>query len=336
MGSYNASCFASKQVIGPRAKCYVLPILQARTYTEISMDFDGKTLSQFGIANATCYPNAFWEPFGAFIEGTYDDFGQISLKKSAVNCARLVQFISDLCESAPVVHAGENTSHDHPFNIKEFVADNTTVLQEVLKGDDPDTKQLGALFSDCETVWDHIYYIAQEQRLFASDYNRNVRVLQFAMMHSAAFGNLLTMVSADKLKAHIVEKMLSSLERVEKYKGVDKDLFGFALEGCVSRAVQGIGDFGGNRFPGEEEQAKRILSDYVHDKMTTEDATNALGVVLNDRLIARALSWINLPYSPMVTAGQDYSNDAGKMYADFITQTVDKVSKNRKSKTAAE
>lgn len=334
MGSFNVSCCASQQTIAPGDRCFVLPIIQARTYNLVEMKFDGNMHKEFGIAHQTCYPNAFWEPFGSYIEAEYDDYGQVKLVNSPLNCQRLVSFICTLAQSAPQVVEGSNSAHDCAFDLPAFIAENTTALHTMLSGDTlkAEDSSLPDLFDECETVWGYIWEVGQEQRLFAGDARRNLRPLQFAILHGVAYDNLVAMAEKFWDKSEVVNKVLDMAKKYGGHKNLPFEMISWPIETAYRDAVSRIASMESGVYPGENEEVINIAKDFVDGRLSDEETSAALSSVIEPRLITGIMQWLNLRFSPIVYAGQDYSNEIGAAVAKFISKTAKEVSKARKLK----
>lgn len=77
MGSYNLTCFASRQTITPGDNCFVIPVAQRATFYPSLLRWRDQTLEAYGISDSVCFPNAFWTPIGAALEAIYDDYGRV-------------------------------------------------------------------------------------------------------------------------------------------------------------------------------------------------------------------------------------------------------------------
>ena len=122
MGSFNTTCFATQQTISEGNTCYVLPIKQNSGYNGVSLTKGEKTAVGSAVASSTCYSDCFWQPFGGFIKATYADYGQVEIDfTDEENKNKVNALFKELNKSVFVTLAGENPSHDVPFNISNCI-----------------------------------------------------------------------------------------------------------------------------------------------------------------------------------------------------------------------
>ena len=168
MGSFCISCCASRQTIADDDACMVIPLHQASTFTAAEMTLAEQHYSLFGVSNNTCHLNSFWEPIGGFITRHYADYGRIAPEDTRANRQNMGEFFNMLLQGAPVVSPGENRSHDVPFDIKSFMAENTPALAERLFN----LKWLqhaqldDVPFEELNELWNYVWNVAEENRLF--------------------------------------------------------------------------------------------------------------------------------------------------------------------------
>jgi hypothetical protein len=357
MGSFNTTCFASGQTIAPGDVAYLIPIRQACAYSEIAMSYGDNQYVAHGFANRNCYPHAFWEPCGGFIEGKYDDSGAFELVDSLANRAALFQFVVDLADSGLQVQQGKNSHHDRPCDIKAFVAENTVLLQQAVAGDCDDRARMfkaqtesADFFRELLLVWGYLAPLAYFRRLFAMNYLRVPRHIQFAVIHAEAYRYFLAsfkehqnavfetaLASATEQVAQL-KRAKSTLELLPEFLakmiGGQKnlDMFTANRNRSFTRALQGLGGLEAMRYPAEE-----LILSYALDRHgdgETDDVVlfSELTPVLGARSVMAGLEWLNLKLSPMVYAGQDYANDIGEDFAQFVTAMQRAVSAQREAR----
>jgi len=249
MGSFNTTCFASGQTIAPKDRCFVLPIVESHTSKPVELAHGDESFKRYGTTGSVTSPEAFWQVFGSFLNATYDDYGNVTLSGSLENRRGLVQFFIALAQRAAVVAQGENKYHDVPFDFPTFLAEKTTLLQEIVKAfveERAPTVYLedDALFPELVAAWDYVAEAVNEHRLFVADDNGEVLPVDFAIMHAAAYAEL------------------------------------------------------------------EAIDAYVMD----------------------AMDQLNIRITPMVYAGQDYSNGFGKLFAEFVQGTRQAVDEDRKKR----
>lgn len=350
MGSFNTTCFASGQTIAPGDKCFILPIRQQSGYRAVEVEVEDEKQDCWGISAATCYPNAFWNPAGAFLEAVYDDYGRVELEQTPLNRRRLFNFILSLANSAAVVQWGENKCHDVPFNLPEFLEKEAPLVNSVrtkTRTEKFDEIELEALFAELVHTWNYIFDVAAEHRLFVGKhYNKVVRPVQFAIMHEASYNNLIKMCDSQTNWSDESLAQRSFLERAIKatkeYEvaavnepGVDEELKKLA---AVMRnmhfndALRRIGEFSSMPYPGEHEEIASAMKKCGSNLDDVDSLFESLKPVLDARYVMMGLDIINVKISPMVYASQDYDNEIGRAYAKFIRATSATVSKSRKDR----
>lgn len=183
MGSFNTTCFVSQQTIVPGAKCIILPIIQQSTYDEIELISPDNSFetSVFGHAHTTCYPTCFWGYYGPLITGTYYDYGKFEIDNSSENIQSLKFLFNKLLSDSFKTKQGENEYHDHAFDMSSLYSTETEYSFEQLIG-----------------IWDEIWMVTGEHRLFVRNYKHQPRSMQFAVMHQILGRFLINMVSNEK------------------------------------------------------------------------------------------------------------------------------------------
>jgi hypothetical protein len=343
MGSFNTTCFASGQTIAPGDPGFILPIIQASGYDPVELTYDGKTQSLFGIACMSCYPHAFWEPFGGFIEGTYDDYGEFSVADTPINRARLVQLIADLVEKSAVAEEGENQSHDIPFRIAEYVADQKPLLHAGLSGDHNTMLEQHAgsaeFFNELIAAWSYAREAGFEHRLFAkANYHGGLRPVQFAVIHGEAYKGLVAMYATskrelfDKALAAIQDVLATIKEALAAGETRLAEMARWNRSALFMRPLLRLGSYEALEYPGEAAVIDAALDAYSAGKLDVEGLFAALEPLLDARCVMNGLGRLNLKLSPQVYAGQDYSNAIGIAYAAFVQATSAAVTKLRKER----
>lgn len=335
MGSFNTSCMVSQQVIVPGAQTVILPIQQQATYEPVEISKDGKEMSQFGFAHTTCYPTAFWGYAGPMIRGTYDDYGRFNIDDTVENKINLISFFNELTEKAFVTKQGENQYHDHGFDIHTLY----------------NTKQEYS-FSELVNVWEKVWDVVQENRIFISNYQGEPRNLQFAVIHRAAADYLIDSVGkltsysgqSYEQKSYFKNYIQSQLTRmVELFKEKKKlsDTFSFFGSQMASLSNYRIGEQEGAYISHYYDNFNPIM-DAIEQFNEKNPATTTLSDDLIDslfeifkpqiqhRYLHMGLDHLNIKLSPMVYASQDYDNDTGKSFAKMIRSVSAQVNKEIK------
>lgn len=364
MGSFNTTCFASGQTIASHDKARVMAVIQQSTFRAVEMALGDRQETHFGIANSTCYPNCFWNPVTPFLPAVYDDYGTFKLTlDTPQQRQQVLSFYLFLLRRGAKVQAGENKSHDIAVDLAEFIKQEAPALIPVLDAgrrflDEVNGDAFG-LEQEIQEVWEFLTSAVHESRLFAVNYNQVLRPVTFAVMHEAAYRRLVATVEAtttwqkesNALEPFVRRAVASSLEaceRVNEKKADAEALSKLSTEDAkkVLEERRRMGEFflaenlsGQLQRAGGSEGAQfsRIqLSDIVREhagQLLAGDVSqaflDAVRPYMEDLYAYGALEYLNLRISPMVYAGQDYSNGIGKAYARFVQGVCDEVTAER-------
>lgn len=359
MGSFNTTCFVTRQTIAPGDACRVVPILQKKSFKPVKMQFKDQSYERYGATDSTCYPDAFWGPAGDFIEAKYYDYGQVEVLDMPKNRLLMFEFFLDLLENAPVVEQGENQYHDVPFDFNRFMADKAPKLKQRL--DDKNFEGFHedpAVFEDLVTLWNYTWDAAHEHRLFHAKSARDPRPMQFAVMHEAAFQALIAQTAAHTTwQGESLEQMAFLTRSLAKAKDEAEEVVASmrteilkpdlpadqrpALEEAVASQlefsfIQNLRDaiFGlSNSFDrmsmSDYRQIRQVGKDYLRGTATVEDVKRRLQHMLDARYVMSGLEELNLHFSPVMYASQDYNNSIGRAYLKLVTDVSTHVSAAR-------
>lgn len=341
MGSFNTTCFASGQTIAPGDPGFLLPIIQASGYDPVELTHNGKKQSLFGIACMSCYPHAFWEPFGGFIAGTYDDYGEFNIADTPMNRARLVSFIADLVEKSAVAEEGPSPAYDIPFRMAVYIADQKPLLHAGLAGHHQamldEHANSAEFFNELLGAWAYARQAACEFRLFAAaDYHGGLRPVQFAVIHGDAYNGLVAMCAKTKRKsfdsavAAVQEVLTEMKEAMAAGETRRAEMSSWRRSSVFMRFIQRIGSYEALVYPGEAAVVEAALEAYSAERVDVEGLFAMLEPMLDARCVMDGLGRLNLKLSPQVYAGQDYRNDIGTQYAAFVQATSVAVNQRRK------
>ena len=358
MGSFNTSCFVSRQTIAPGDPCIVIPIRQERTHHEVELTFHGNVSRQCGPYSSPCYPTRYWTPAGAFFEAKYVDRHEMRLADTVNNRVYLHVFLQDVLTFAPTVTQGENSAHDHAFNLMAFILEHapsagTAVLQveasEAVAAAWPDE-----VFAQLHQCWNYIAERVFEQRVFLADYFGMLRPASFAVMHKAAFlalvrhtdnavdlrGASLSMEAQlrqrlpdlQKRKDKVLERMRHSplAQFAAGPEAADALTVSFFVQE-LREALEHLGSpLGSLRYPAETPLLERAARSILHAPDFNErDLLELLRPALEVRYACMALDDLNVHFEPMVVTGQDYDNSIGQQYAAFVAEVSSVVTAGR-------
>lgn len=334
MGSFNTSCMVSQQTIVPGSHVVILPISQQATYNPVELIKDGKETSQYGFANTTCYPTAFWGYAGPMIRGQYDDYGCFELFETPENKNNLITFFEQLLTDAFTTKQGNNEYHDHPFDIHSLYE-----------------RKKQYSFVELVAIWDKVWDVSQENRLFVCDYQENPRNLQFAVIHQAAADYLINYVDglksyngqsyeqksyfADYLKRYF-NKKLAAIEKMQDNENYDYTFFATQISSLNSyRLGEQEGCYISHHYDNYEDVIKIIESVKITGEELPSETVEALFEIsksqIKHRYLQVGLDSFNIKLSPMVYASQDYDNSIGKGYTKMIKTVSAQVNKQIKN-----
>lgn len=337
MGSFNTFCMVSHQVITPGAKVVLLPIEQQSTYRPVEISKNGEKQSQYGFAHTTCYPTAFWGYSGPMIRAQYDDYGRFKIEKTSANEANMLSFFCHLLRDSFKTQQGENKSHDHAFDMKQLFDEKKSYS-----------------FKELENIWDDVWKVMQENRLFVANYQGEPRNLQCAVIHQAAAEHLIERVNSSishngqsyEKKAYFTRYVQGYLTRlVERFKDKNKpfeDMFLFFSTQIASLSSYGVGEQENchlshhyNNWNAIMDTLESFMKDNPDARELSEDVIHTLfehfQPQIEHRYLHTALDWFDLKLSPMIYASQDYDNRIGKDYAKLVKTISERVNKEIKA-----
>ncbi len=338
MGSFNTSCFVSRQTIAPGDACMVIPIMQKSGYNPVALSYKGVELvNQYGVTSSTCYPTRFWVPVGSFFEAVYDDYGRVNLSDTPTNRFKLLDFIRQALEKTPVVSQGENTVHDVPYDLVTFMTDKAPELLAYLtaRGKNAAELQADLFFQQGVACWDYIYDVAQEQRMFWTNYLGVLRPMNFAIMHRASFDTLVSITSGwtgwDGVSYEMRPYLDAALDLAKaaiarETNTFEQVHFGFAH---LTERIRRVGGNEGSAYPAEHLALDAVGHAYVNGGLTGDQLFEYLKPWMEIRWACAALGNLNLHFEPVVYASQDYDNEIGQEYAKFVADVSRKVTVGR-------
>lgn len=320
MGSFNTTCFASQQTICEGDDCIVIPILQASTYKEVQGTVRGEPFSSYGIANNSCYVNSFWQPLGAPLQARYADYGRFELLETELNQRALYGFIAKLC-----------TSSMNACAIRSFMQGDAGMAAAHFFPADGVQAGPSPSFAELVKCWDFVAEQMLDYKLFCEQlYPAIQRPVALAVLHAQTFEALVSLHQASKTHQdesmdmlEVIKRALSyALEETNKFKEKDRlakpALLKFFAEGRFWEQLKYIGNDQGRSMPGEDDIYEALRNFGQLESIPLETLLELLRPTLRTRYAYAALDSMNLRFSPMVYAGDDYSNEMGRRYAGFV------------------
>jgi hypothetical protein len=351
MGSFNTSCFVSRQTVAPGDACKVVPIRQQHTYQLLETTFQGVQEKLWGHCHTTCYPTRFWEPVSGFFDAVYDDYGQFTLTDNASNRSLLDEFLSQALRHVPVVLAGKNPSHDVPCDLQAFMAQETPQLLKHLAPTEKasEVSDPHLLWAQAVQCWDYLWEVSREARLFWSDCDKVLRPTSFSVIHIAAFNELVELTGRrvgysdesydmreffNRGMVEVKQWMRGRQEAKAKKTGSDTlaapepgDLV-FAPEKLLQSFARVAGNLNFRRMA-DTEVLYDAFDAYFGGTLDDDGLYEVCKPMLEVRYACSGLEAMNLHFEPIVYAGQDYSNELGVSYAEFVNKVSKKVVRGR-------
>lgn len=323
MGSFNTTCFASQQTISTHNECYVIALKQSSGYNPLVVTRNGESVPATSFTSSTCYPDCFWQPVSEFIAAEYNDYGQVTLDQVPENIAKVEAFFKELPRIVYDIEQGKNQYHDIPFKLTEF-----------------QSKPL-------EEAWEYLWGNAvQENRLFVTGYNKNApRNLTFGIISKQSYDALIAMeeesVGWDKSsnkRENFAQKELEKAIKTAKEissKNSDNEIEAKKFfEFCITENMRNMFRYGNSNVPNSEYRWKRqssISKSVVQEGKITDETMALIVDDLEFSYVAKGLLSLNIKFSPMVYASQDYENSVGKAYAKFIKTISSQITKQQKN-----
>jgi hypothetical protein len=357
LGSYNTTCFASQQTIAPGDECYIWPIIQQSGYDAVELVHHDTVHHVYGVTHSICYPTRFWNPYGCLIAGKYNDYGSFALTDTPLNRLRIFHLLASIYAQNLVVREGENKSHDVAFDFRvkaqelapglypllDKFSRSLSPMMVALAKMPPEILQKDHTFPELEAMWDYIWDVSSEHRLFGISTLQFVRPVQFAVMHCMVYEKLIALTEEGYSwkKVSLVRRTflesafaLAREDRKEfmaKHAAMDKLelMVPLMYKDWLREHLSAAGHMPGVFYYSEAmelawiEDAAESGSAFEHQRM------ERLVPALDIRYVLGGLERLNVHLSPMVYAGQDYSNELGRGYAAFVREISAEVSRLR-------
>lgn len=337
MGSFNTTCFASNQTIAPRDKARVLPIFRQQTYEKVQMEHHKKRFFLHGVTTSTCYPDAFWACLGPFFSAEYDDYGRFELTLNARQWRQLHKVFKEVLRSCPVVAAGKNEHHEPSFNFAAFLQEKAPGVHALCTGlaDMPEDLPQ-ALEEEFRACWAYLWEAAQQHRVFYMDGNEPTP-LQFAVMHEDVYQLLfaratsgLTYRGESRAPQAHVRRALEMAKSFAKRFGDQRERQAFAYDHHLSSSMAQLVNMNSRGFDDFLSSERwDLLEQLMAGTLSEDEFVEKIAAQLTDTYVMASLDELNLKLSPMVYAGQDYQNDIGQSYEQFIAQASARVTRSR-------
>jgi hypothetical protein len=328
MGSFNTLCFVSHQTIAPGNACVILPIAQNTTFNPVELLMQTrhgvKQVSKYGYSHSNTSVTSFWEFAGPLVKGVYDDYGRFELSETNENERNLRYFFNSLAEKVWDVKPGENPSHEHGFIFSGIY-----------------NEKKAYTFKELIAIWDVVFDLASEHRLFVRNYQGEPVNVGFAVMHKVSADYIIEQFSKGKSwggesleqKSYFHAYLNKHIKRFDEMYDNNKFKDKLAFIAVTASSLQdfSIGDDEGmhigNHYLDAGLEPVDIIAHYFEknpdQRAIPEDIADKLfdffKAQIEHRYLASALSSFDIKLSPMVYADQDYSNEIGNKYLTMIS-----------------
>lgn len=360
MGSFNTTCFVTRQTIAPEEVCWIAVVKQSSGFSPVRAAYRGQEHSVEPLTDSNCYATRFWAPVSGFLQATYDDYGRFKLARTPENGLKLMHFLLEAGHQMAVTYRGENPSHDLPFDLLKCAKEKAPGLYAALtaQGRAPTSADQPpeASFDELDEVWDALFEVMQENRLFWANYRQVLRPLQVAVMHDAAYRGLVSQMAsntdyrgnslqltdvfaravqeakehADKISAKMAEQEKAPATAADAEKS--RRMHRYMQETALVENLTRIGQGSNLRFAGEQDLLREAIGEHTEGRLNEKGLFERVLTWLEGRYVCAGLESFNLHFEPMVYAPQDYSNDIGKAYTQFVQETCREVTRHNVEK----
>lgn len=338
--AYCIACGLTNQVISAGDPCQVVPIRQQRSHDPVVMRVGAEQRVRSGFANTIVGPTAFWAPMGAFVAGVYnDDFARVDPIDTPHNRRAMLEFFLDLEATAPWIQAGtQRPERNIEFNMPQVLKTQAPQLAPFVASRHVASAELATVpFAEFEAIWQVIWDVAAEQRLFATDPDGHALAVSFTAIHQAAFSQMVKFTvqhimgdagSAPTAAylAHLVAWANALVARVTTQGGeinpqvrqslvATKVTEGMRL-GLTASATHEL------LFPFMLSHLA-LITRHINRELNAEELLAAIQPAWEAVYVLKGMTDLNLKFAPYGYAGQDYANEKGRAYAHLVAATAE-------------
>lgn len=336
MGSFIVQCFASKQVISEGVGCRVALLRQANTFHSVKASWSGKSHEVHGVCTLGVGIDALWRPSSGFLKAEYIDYGLFKLADTTENHSFLLEVFVNLWDDSIMVHAIQGDQLELAFDFRALVQEKAPVLFSALSTNKAllaGQKFDAFLFEEAAVLWDCLQEAMREGHVFEVDsVTGSLRPLSLAAVHESAFEELIAVAEGrtsysglSHEREAVVTRIFSTL--ADKLKDAPQEYHCYLTQEHLHNGLSTTLNTGLSRnvlwpLRGKLEQAV--------DKVVVHGAPIAVFLsdceeLLNQIQALTGLDYLNVAFTPVAYAGQDYENTVGQQYAQFVAKTSAKV-----------
>lgn len=315
MGSFNTRCFLSHQTIKPGQEVVIFPLKQQSGYNHVMVHAPDQPAEQASFAMApthsTCYSDAFWSFYAPMLRGEYADYGQMTLYDTDENVSALRAFFNTLYESAMVTMQGDNEYHEKAFHFQSLYNPKNTYS-----------------FNELHQLYETVEEAINSHRVYVRDH-RGVVSAALTVASSLAFDEMITtmehmpswdgsVTTRNNKQEAAWSSVIAWLESETEYK--DSMLWSHRFE----RATRFRGDahhMFTNAYAIREDVLEPILREYFSTRDIEALKTSLFAISDNAMTVQYFLSGLEcfeIKVQPLTYAGQDYSNEIGRIYHAYM------------------
>lgn len=345
MGSFLVSCNLTKQTIRDHEPVYIIPIVQQRRYTPITLE-DGTTFNTHG---SLVYNTDFYQPVGYMFEGTYNDYGLYFINwEQEANVKMLGNYFEYLQKYHYKVEEGSNSYHEKAVDFSEVNFND----------------------SDPETIWEMIHEAIWQQRLLipSNPYGKPTPVqVEYCVLHKEHADILLQMQHQQEIDSYTATH-LPEVARVDKLSTKEKFeqvFYANLLE--IAECEAAVANLNAQAPLTDEQDEERdklisklmdlkypnsrsrkshfFLGSQLGSSLSSHISTNEIQQTIDAissveqkekaftlfhhlYLLIRAMDMVNTYPSPVYYAGQDYGNVKGHIFAELLRRVQESNKQN--------
>jgi hypothetical protein len=342
MGSFNIKCMATGQVIASKDRCRIAVVLQAASYAEATIQFDGAEHKRHAIRQHASKPSSMWAPMTAFLSGRYDDMATVKLDATEENRASLAVFFNELYRQAAVTLPGDNDNRGIAFDFQAAVAERAPKLHAALSAQKHFFQTLSTDeldMAEAMVLWDVVQKAVCENRVYYMGSSQVLRQVEMAVVHEASFRRLVAVAEGlrtrdgELIYAREVHFSTAFGELKAELEGVEdadkrffkKDNFRNRLHFCMDSELTRPVHW---PFRDDIEAGVNLVLD---DGKPVSAFLERCGVVLDCLYAFKGLDVLNIQFTPITYMGQDDENFTGQRYADFVAGAAAEITAARKA-----
>lgn len=304
MGSYNLSCFVTKQTIasGDPARVLLLRDARGKRGRDVTI-FDkegqpihlGRDAVHYGVGVESA-----WSPVGHSMKAIYDDYGVFKLADGEVDRA------SDLLKALHV----HLSRAENDMRVGGFSPEALTTLP-------------------AQEAWETLMAVADRGMLFSkSCHPDGYRTIVVAAMHESAWQALLkigmetTFEARDARSIETIDNIDAGIASGKESQRAAFDVLSGAFRFDVRDSVLNF----------VREKIGAVAVQYATSARSSADRATAIEVISDlweDQLVFNGLGDLNLRLEPSLYAGQDYDNAIGREYLTLVSEVSADVSARR-------